>query len=60
MKKIKIMNTGYAIAGASRIGLGVGLLMNNVAPYLMIGVRCGFLISMTMKKKNNKDNNDEN
>ncbi len=54
------MNTGFAIAAGSMIGLGLGFLMNNMLPYLMIGTGCGFLLALSLNRKNQKDNNDEN
>lgn len=49
------MNSGYLIAGGSILGMGIGFLMNNMLPYMMIGTGCGFLLGYVVKSKQNND-----
>lgn len=49
-------DTGYAIAGGSILGMGIGFLLNNMLPFLMIGTGVGFFIEYVLKlKKEKKD-----
>ncbi len=47
--------SGIAFIGAILIGLAVGILMNNVRPYLLLGVGVGFvLVALLAVMTNNK------
>jgi len=50
-KKKKDDLYGMAIPGFLLIGIGVGLLIGEVAPFTLIGLGIGFIVAMALGKR---------
>ena len=51
------LDSGNAIAGGAILGMGIGFLLNNMMPFMMIGTGIGFFIEYGPNLKTKK--NDE-
>jgi ABC-type Mn2+/Zn2+ transport system permease subunit len=49
------IESGNAIAGGAILGMGIGFLLNNMMPFMMIGTGIGFFIEFAIGLKTKKE-----